>query len=69
VIADIRKTEKLPVVLGGDLNEMLNTDVLGPLTVASDLFTLTAGDPHGPPRSADTDRQYRKEMASRNHSR
>jgi V8-like Glu-specific endopeptidase/lysophospholipase L1-like esterase len=44
VIADIRKTEKLPVVLGGDLNETLNADVLGPLTDASDLFTLTTDD-------------------------
>lgn len=44
VIADIRKTEKLPVVLGGDLNETLNTDVLSPLTDAPDLFTLTTDD-------------------------
>lgn len=44
VIVDIRKTEKLPVVLGGDLNETLNTDVLGPLTDAPDLFTLTTDD-------------------------
>ncbi|WP_050527828.1 trypsin-like peptidase domain-containing protein [Pseudorhodobacter aquimaris] len=44
VIADIRETEKLPVVLGGDLNETLNTDVLRPLTDAPDLFTLTTDD-------------------------
>jgi len=44
VIADIRETEKLPVVLGGDLNETLNNDVLGPLTDAPDLFTLTTDD-------------------------
>jgi endonuclease/exonuclease/phosphatase family metal-dependent hydrolase/V8-like Glu-specific endopeptidase/lysophospholipase L1-like esterase len=44
VIADIRKTEKLPVVLGGDLNETLNTDVLSSLTDAPDLFTLTSDD-------------------------
>jgi V8-like Glu-specific endopeptidase/endonuclease/exonuclease/phosphatase family metal-dependent hydrolase len=44
VIADIRKTEKLPVVLGGDLNETLNTDVLSALTDAPDLFTLTTDD-------------------------
>jgi endonuclease/exonuclease/phosphatase family metal-dependent hydrolase len=44
VIEDIRKTEKLPVVLGGDLNETLNTDVLSALTSASDLITLTSDD-------------------------
>lgn len=44
VIADIRETEKLPVVLGGDLNETLNNDVLSPLTDAPDLFTLTTDD-------------------------
>lgn len=44
VIADIRETEKLPVVLGGDLNETLSTDVLSPLTDAPDLFTLTTDD-------------------------
>tara|TARA_R110002074_G_scaffold8700_5_gene35429 strand:- start:129 stop:2855 length:2727 start_codon:yes stop_codon:yes gene_type:complete len=44
VIADIREIEKLPVVLGGDLNETLNTDVLSPLTDAPDLFTLTTDD-------------------------
>ncbi len=42
VIEDIRETEKLPVVLGGDLNETLNTDVLSPLTDVPDLFTLTS---------------------------
>ncbi|HEY9038987.1 MAG TPA: trypsin-like peptidase domain-containing protein [Roseovarius sp.] len=44
VIADIREIEKLPVVLGGDLNETLSTDVLSPLTDAPDLFTLTTDD-------------------------
>lgn len=44
VIADIREIEKLPVVLGGDLNETLNTDVLSLLTDAPDLFTLTTDD-------------------------
>lgn len=44
VIEDIRTTEKLPVVLGGDLNETLSTDVLSGLTDAPDLFTLTADD-------------------------
>lgn len=44
VIADIRATEKLPIVLGGDLNETLDNDVLEPLTDAPDLFTLTTND-------------------------
>ena len=44
VIEDIRKTEKLPVVLGGDLNETLNTDVLSALTSAPDLIALTSDD-------------------------
>lgn len=44
VIEDIRNTEKLPVVLGGDLNETLTTDVLSSLIDASDLFTLTTDD-------------------------
>uniref|UniRef100_UPI001CBEE4DE trypsin-like peptidase domain-containing protein n=1 Tax=Tateyamaria pelophila TaxID=328415 RepID=UPI001CBEE4DE len=44
VIADIRATEKLPIVLGGDLNETLDNAVLEPLTDAPDLFTLTTDD-------------------------
>lgn len=44
VIEDIRTTENLPVVLGGDLNETLNTDVLSALTTSPDLFTLTSDD-------------------------
>lgn len=44
VIEDIRATEKLPVILGGDLNDTLNSDVLSSLTEAPDLFTLTADD-------------------------
>ncbi|MCP4406158.1 MAG: hypothetical protein GY807_00020 [Gammaproteobacteria bacterium] len=44
VISDIRETERLPVVLGGDLNETLSTDVLDALTDAPDLFTLTSDD-------------------------
>lgn len=43
-IEDIRATEKMPVVLGGDLNETLNTDVLTALTEAPDLYTLTSDD-------------------------
>lgn len=44
VVADIRETENLPIVLGGDLNETLNNDVLAPLTDAPDLLTLTSDD-------------------------
>lgn len=44
VIRDIRETERLPVALGGDLNETLNTDILDALTDAPDLFTLTSDD-------------------------
>jgi len=44
VISDIRETEKLPVVLGGDMNETLSTDVLSALTDSPDLLTLTSDD-------------------------
>lgn len=44
VISDIRETEKLPVVLGGDMNETLSTDVLSALTSSPDLLTLTSDD-------------------------
>lgn len=44
IIEDIRATENLPVVLGGDLNETLHTDVLSALTESPDLLTLTSDD-------------------------
>ncbi len=44
VIEDIRETEKLPVILAGELNETLNSDVLSALTSAPDLITLTSDD-------------------------
>ncbi len=44
VIEDIRASENLPVVLGGDMNETLNTDVLNALTEAPDLIALTSDD-------------------------
>ncbi|OED50538.1 hypothetical protein AB838_01875 [Rhodobacteraceae bacterium (ex Bugula neritina AB1)] len=44
VIEDIRSSENLPVVLGGDMNETLNTDVLSALTEAPDLIALTSDD-------------------------
>jgi endonuclease/exonuclease/phosphatase family metal-dependent hydrolase len=44
IIEDIRVTEQLPVVLGGDFNERLDTDVLNSLSTSPDLFSLTADD-------------------------
>ena len=44
IIQDIRETERLPVVLGGDMNEKLNNDVLAALRDSPDLFALTADD-------------------------
>ncbi|HWM89693.1 MAG TPA: trypsin-like peptidase domain-containing protein [Thermoanaerobaculia bacterium] len=44
IIKDLREVEGLPVVLGGDFNEQLTTDVLDPLTGAPDLLALTADD-------------------------
>ena len=44
IVDDIRQDLKLPVVLGGDFNETLNTDVLSELRDAPDLFALTADD-------------------------
>lgn len=46
IIADIRETEDLPVILGGDMNEKLNNDVLSALRDNPDLFALTADDAH-----------------------
>lgn len=44
IIEDIRETEKLPVILGGDFNDELNTDVLRALQSSPDLLALTADD-------------------------
>lgn len=44
IIDDIREVEQLPVVLGGDFNERLDTDVLRALKESPDLFSLTADD-------------------------
>jgi endonuclease/exonuclease/phosphatase family metal-dependent hydrolase len=44
IIEDLREVEGLPVVVGGDFNEQLTTDVLDPLTGAPDLLALTADD-------------------------
>lgn len=44
IIEDIRERERLPVVLGGDFNERLDTDVLSALKASPDLFALTADD-------------------------
>ena len=44
IIEDIRDNDDLPVILGGDLNDRLNTDVFAPLQDSPDLFALTADD-------------------------
>lgn len=44
IIEDVREREGLPVVLGGDFNERLDTDVLAALKSAPDLFSMTADD-------------------------
>ena len=44
IIEDIREKEKLPVVLGGDFNERLDTNVLNALKGSPDLFSMTADD-------------------------
>ncbi len=44
IVADVQTSEGLPVVLTGDFNERLTTDVLDPLSDAQDLFALTADD-------------------------
>ena len=44
IIADVRETDRLPVILGGDLNDRIDTDVFAPLTDSPDLFALTADD-------------------------
>ena len=44
IIEDLRRTEGLPVLLGGDFNDKLNTSVFKPLQDSPDLFALTADD-------------------------
>ena len=44
IIDDIRETEQLPVVLGGDFNERIDTDVLNAITTSPDLFSMTIDD-------------------------
>ena len=44
VIEDVRTREGIPVVLGGDFNELLTNDVLDGVTDAPDLVALTADD-------------------------
>ncbi len=44
IIEDVRAQDNLPVVLGGDFNETLNTDVLSAITESPDLFSLTSDD-------------------------
>ncbi len=44
IIEDTRERESMPVVLGGDFNEQLNTDVLAALKESPDLFSMTMDD-------------------------
>ena len=44
IVDDIRETLDLPVVIGGDYNELITTDVLAPLTAGPDFFALTTDD-------------------------
>ncbi len=44
IIEDVRTREDLPIVLCGDFNERLDTDVLAALKASPDLFALTADD-------------------------
>ncbi len=44
IVADIRERTELPVIIGGDYNELLTTDVLAPLRDSPDLFALTTDD-------------------------
>lgn len=44
IIAEVRERDALPVVLGGDFNERIDTPVLGALTGAPDLLAMTADD-------------------------
>ena len=44
IVADIQEEESLPVILGGDFNQVLGENILSSLTQSPDLFTLTADD-------------------------
>ena len=44
IVEDIRTRMNLPVVIGGDYNELITTDVLAPLKSSPDLFALTTDD-------------------------
>lgn len=44
IVDDLRATLDLPVVIGGDYNELITTDVLAPLRDSPDLFALTTND-------------------------
>ncbi len=44
IIADIRDKQEVSIILGGDFNERIDTDVLNSLKNSPDLFSLTADD-------------------------
>ncbi len=47
IIKDIREGENLAVIMGGDYNDILNTNVFASLQNSPDLFALTADDSNG----------------------
>lgn len=52
IVADLRETTGLPVLLGGDFNDLLTSSSLEPLQDAPDLFSLTLDDATGGDASA-----------------
>lgn len=44
IVADIRERLDLPVVIGGDYNELIDSGILSPLTDAPDMLALTTDD-------------------------
>ena len=44
IVADIRATSELPVLIGGDYNELMTNDILDPLSEGPDTFALTTDD-------------------------
>ena len=58
IINDIQNREDIPVVLGGDFNDALNTDVFSSLQDSPDLFALTADDERNPDAATYIGRRY-----------
>lgn len=54
MVASLRDDEELPVVLGGDFNDLITADSLAPLRNSPDLFSMTLDDATGSDRDAIT---------------